>query len=246
MIWELIFLLVGLGVGYVIYDISLFMNRKYLRVLIKTIRKKKPIALLETDKAIYIKPIEKVYRNLGLTKDKEVIVMPKSSMKPVMNFGGIPIVHGDLYKSVTTPQEVRKFIDERLRDGWKDEDIADFLQEIETNKPEEVKKKYKKLKEEGKSKIDKQKYDIYVNLPSVIKDYIYTGLNRVSIHDMIREMVYQRELEKLGKRNWITIAVAIMIIVLAVAIGLNFVLSTPGITNAITHGISTAPQIAPR
>ena len=252
MITNILFLLVGLGVGYFLYDILLRKN-KGLYAIISSVKKKRMIAFLETDKSIYVKPIEKLYKNLGVTKQREVIILPKSSVKPCMGLG-IPIAHGDLYKSVTTPQEVRQFVSERKKDGWKDEDIAQFFQEIETIPGNKLKNVYKQMKE-GKdldgneidvNKIEKMKFDIYNNMDSVVKDFIYTGLNRVSIHDMLREIIYQRELEKMGKRNWIMIAVAIMIIIIAIGLGVRFIFSTPGITNMVTSAISSTPRIAPQ
>jgi len=250
-ITNILFLLVGLGIGYFLYD-TLLKRNKGLYTIISSVKKKKMVAFLETDKSVYIKPIEKIYKNLGVTKQREIVILPKSSVKPCMGLG-IQIAHGDLYKSVTTPQEVRQFVEERKKDGWKDEDIAQFFQEIETIPGNKLKTIYKQMKEgkdlSGKkidvNEIEKMKFDIYKNMDSVVKDFIYTGLNRVSIHDMLREIVYQRELENIGKRNWIMIAVAIMIIIIAIGLGVRFIFSTPGITNMVTSAISSTPRIAP-
>lgn len=256
---NVIYFVVGVG-GCFLFTEIWARRRKHLHKVIKALKKKQFVALLETDKAIYFRVIKKVYRNLAITEQKEIIVLPKSSPKPCINIGGGMLVHADLYKSVAVPQEIRQFIHDRKKEGWKEEDIAEFLEEVETTPPSMLKKrffdlKFPKLKKKEKTevpkpsnpnldidKIDKRKFDVYINLPSVVKDFIYTGLNRVSIHAMLREIVYQRELEKIGKRNWLAIAIAIMIILLGVGFGIRFILGTPGVMESITKGVS---RIAP-
>ncbi|RKZ28640.1 hypothetical protein DRQ26_00705 [bacterium] len=263
MIFNLIYLIVGVGIGYVLTEYVIDKKTKSVRMFLKCIKKKIPIAFLETDKATYFRPIEKIYKSLGIYREgnsKQVVIFPKSSLKPCLNLGGVPIVHGDLYKSAAVPTEVVRFINERLNAGWKDEDIAQFFQEIESIPSNKLKEIYKNLKDMfalsksknkkdlqeikqkiiGKgeeiqpvSKIDAEKYDVYMGMSSVVKDFIYTGLNRVSIHDMLRELVYQRELERLGKKNWILIAITIFIILIAVAMFLRFIFSTPALSHFI-------------
>lgn len=260
-IFSFIYLIVGMGFTYLAVEVMARKN-KGLFNLTNALRKKHMVAFLETDKAIYCKRIVKMYRNLGVTEDKELIVIPRSSPKPCVNVGGGMIIHGDLYKSVTVPQELRKFIEERLEEKWKDEDIAQFLEEIETTPPNILKKLYfeKKTKPqtsvpvvtngnspEAKAEvnlIDAKKYDIYMALPSVIKDFIYTGINRVSIHAMLRELVYQRELEHMGKRNWLMIAVAVIIILIGVGFAIRFILGTPQLLDTISKAV-TPSRIAP-
>lgn len=275
---QYIFLVVGLGFGYVISEVMLRKN-KALYKFTTAMKKKKFIAFLETDKAIYGRIIKKIYRNLAITEQKEIIILPKSSPKPCVNLGGAMIVHGDLYKSVAVPQEVRKFIHERKKEGWKEEDIAQFLEEIETTPPEVLKPLLHKLKFWKKKKVgdnktsqgdkeetpidlgsnpappnlpnvppvtrvSKRKYDVYMSLPSVVKDFIYTGLNRVSIHTMLRELVYQRDLEKWGQRNWLMIGIAIMIILLGVGFAIRFIFGTPGIAETIGEMVGVS-RVAP-
>lgn len=259
-IFSIIYLVVGIGSGYIISEVMLRKN-KALYTLSNALKKKKFVAFLETDKAIYCRIIQKIYRNLAITKQKEIIILPKSSPKPCVNLGGAMIIHGDLYKSVAVPQELRKFIRARKKEGWKEEDIAQFLEEVETTSPNTLKQLYLKLKEGKKpeampeseagsnpavptNSIDKRKYDVYINLPSVVKDFIYTGLNRVSIHAMLRELVYQRELEKMGKHNWLMIAIAIMVILLGVGFAIRFIFSSPGVLEVVSKVVSP-PRIAP-
>jgi len=96
------------------------------------------------------------------------------------------------------------------------------------------------------SEVDRQKYDVFVGMSSVVKDFVYTGINRVSIHDMIREMVYQRELEKLGAgRKWIEIAIAIFIILIAAVFAIRLLSGLPGIMQTLTGLIPGPDRIAP-
>ena len=94
--------------------------------------------------------------------------------------------------------------------------------------------------------IDKQKYDVYVSLPSVVKDFIYTGLNRTSIHAMLRELVFQRELEKMGKRDWVKIAIAIFLILLGIGFAIRFIVGAPEfakVVGGVTRMVGTPPRI---
>lgn len=254
-----IFLAVGVGFTYIITEIIARRN-KFLFQFIKAIRKKKTIVFLETDKAIFWDTIEKFYKNLGLTKNKDVIILPKSSVKPVMNLGA-SFVHGDLYKSVTTPKEVRELIADLTKDGWADEEIAKFLEEVETTPADQLHEYYKSLiagknpknpsvaltedeLKEQKEKITKR-YNIYRNLSSVIKDFIYTGLNRVTVLSMIRELVYQRELEKMGSREWVKWALAIFLILVGVGFAVRFIISSPNIPQIFGGGNTPQPRINP-
>jgi len=259
------FLIVGFGGGYIISEVMLRKN-KALYLIYTAFKKKKFIAFLETDKSVYCRIIKKMYGNLGITEQKEIVILPKSSPKPCINLGGAMVVHGDLYKSVCVPQEVRTFIDERMGAGWSNEDIAKFLEEIETMPPDQVKKHYFNLKflqpkppvdpvvnpldpeqiaKEKEEKINKQKFDIYINLSSVVKDFIYTGINRTTIHALLRELVYQRELEKMGGRNWLAIAIAIMVILIAVGVLIRFIAGTPAIANMLGQLVGGGTRIAP-
>jgi len=258
---NLAYLVAGLGLSYILYEISLRKNRA-LYSLIKNVKKKKQIPIfLETDKASYLKFVDRVFKNIGVTTEKELVVIPKSSAKPCLNLGGIVIAHGDVYKSVTVPTDLIKFVKE-LKDGkfgekWSNEEIAKFFQEIEHVNAEKLKdylkqfdgkKKIKKINEDGEkvginvSPMMSQKFKIYMAMPSVVKDFIYTGINRVSLHDMLREMVYQRELEKMGSRNWIMYAIAILIVLL----GVYFLLKSPAITQTLVSVVSKSPsRVAP-
>ena len=279
--------------GYFIDRIT-FLKNKQLARFVTALKKRKPIIFLETDKGVFWDTIEKFYRNLGVTSGKELVIVPRSSTKPVLNLTGGMIAHGDLYKAVTVPQELRMFIFNQLNAGWSQEDIAHFIEEIETKPPEAIKEyleelidgknhlekgnpediktlnnpavmldEIRKKAEENKpltrldrlalafhshkqaTKIEPEtELKIYINLPSIVKDFIYTGLNRVTIHDMLHELVYQRELEKMGGRNWIAIAIAIVLIIIGIGIGARFILGTPAVANMFSNLVQPA-RIAP-
>jgi hypothetical protein len=288
-------LIAGFGLGYVIDEMSLRRNKGAFNFIQQCIRKKKMGAFLETDKGSYFTPIEKIYKNIGITTARELIILPRSAVKPCLNMGGIPLVHGDLYKSVVTPQEFRLFVEKMTKEeNWTSEEIAKFMEEIESTPPEQLNHRYKMLSKAGellskkKGKFDAytgnkanpgtnpetnletdlkekattdpvalwalqykdnpkefKKWNIYINLPTTIKDFIYTGLNRVSIHAMLRELVYQRDLEKMGQRNWLQIAIAFIIIAVGVGFAIRFIFSTPGLLNTLTALAQPASQIAP-
>jgi len=248
------FILGGI-LGYVFYDFSL-RKKKALYTIITAVRKKQPLAFLETDKAVFVDRIVKVYKGLAITPRKDILILTRNSPKPAIGLG-IQIFHGDAYKGVAVPQEVRKIIQELLSGKygtkWKPEDIAQFFEEIEKNPAEWLEEFYKYMKEnetkivkteKGEeeipaSEIDKKKYDIFIGMPSVVKDFIYTGLNRTMIKAMLREMVYQRELEKIKTWNWLYIAIAILIIL----IGLGFFL--PKILPYLTAAAPKPPPTPP-
>jgi len=262
---NILYFVVGFGGAYVLV-LLIDKKNKWLSSLVKSIKKRHPIIFLETDKASYFRPTARFFKNLAITPDKEVIVVPKSSPKPCLNLGGVEIIHADLYKSIGTPRELRLFIDELIEnDGWSQEDVSKFFEEIEIISPDIIMKYFednmKAIKTDGnngsaekngngekrkavKEKL-KKKIEIYKSLPSVVKDFIYTGINRVSLHAMIREMVYQRELEKVGGRNWLAIAIAIMIIAVAVGIAFRFIFQTPGVMEGLAGAVVGPERIAP-
>lgn len=245
MIFNIIFLLVGLGGGYFIYDILLRRN-KGLHRLMNAVKKSKPIAMLETDKSVYFRPIEKTVKNIGITSNRELIIIPKASMKPCVNLKGTPIAHGDLYKAVTVPQEMRKFIDERKNNGWSQEDIGNFLKDIEEHDEDGLIEKWSLKENPGDPNPEGvEKFKVFKNLSSVVKDFIYTGVNRVNIHDMVRELTYQRDLEDIGKTDWVKIAVAIVLVLIGIGIAWRFIFSSPGMSQVLGGMAGGASRITP-
>jgi len=252
-IFNIIYFVIGGLSFWIFYEFGILRKNKNAYNFFNLLKKRVPLVFLETDKAVYYKPIVKMYKNLGVTSDKEIVIIPKSSIKPCLNLNGILIGHGDLYKSITTPQEFRMLVNQLQLDGWKDEDIAKFFEEIESLPKPQLESMYKNWKmgksnnpenPEDISPIDMKKYDVYINLPSVVKDFIYTGLNRISIHAMLRELVFQRELEKIGQRNWLMIAIAILLILIGIGIAWRFIVGTPGFMEGISR-LTGSAQIKP-
>ena len=276
-----VFVGVGLVFGYYLKGMLIKRNKNIANFL-NALKKKEPLAFLETDTSIYWRPIRHNYQNIGVTDKKEILIMPKNTFKPCMNLGGIPIAHGDLYKGITTTQDLRKFIKERKIAGWNEEDIAVFLQEIEAFSPErftdlqenreletrnrledlknwfkgkkdtvenndliEIQKrigterKDKKEYEKQKAKLEKklnrivESLKVYDTLSAQVKDYIYTGINRASINMMMRALVMERDLMSKKTVKWVTIAVAILIAVIGIAIGLKMLLGNPQVMDSL-------------
>ena len=245
----------GLGFGYIL---SQFKTRKAIRLINDACRKGKDVVFLETKDGMYVRIIEKAVKNLAITNEKEVVIVTPNSMKYCPQLG-VKIAFGDLYKSVTTPTELLKVINNLKLDGWKEDEIAEFFEEIERENDSTLKetyKLYKKLKgipfkkENGevlvkKDKTAQKKYDVYITLDSVVKDFLRTGLNRVTIHDMVRELVFQRELERIGQRDWIKIALAIFIILIALGITMKWIFGGGGVAVSMVQQFTGAPRIAP-
>jgi hypothetical protein len=264
--WDIFSIMLGLivGVGLIyIFNLMESKRNKNLGMLIKAVKKKSPIAFLETDKVVYLRFLEKVHKNLGITPQKEVIIIPKDTVKPCLDLG-CQIIHGDLYKSITTPRELRILTDELKAQGWKNEEIAKFFEEMEIMPAEALTKfwtgqkqpKVVQMQKKDGSIIDvfnplydksddaliDKKINLFKNLSSVVKDFIYSGINRTSIHAMIREIVYQRDLEKGGQRNWLMIGIAIFIIVIAFGFFISQA-GSAGLFKAVENVIPT--QIKP-
>ena len=268
---KIVFLVVGIGVGYILYSI-LLMRNKGLALMTKAVKSKSPIIFLETPTGVYLRRVVKTFQNIAITNNKEIVIMTGSSLKNCFELA-IPVSHGDLYRSITIPQELRITIQQLKDKGWTEKQIGEFLEDVAVLSEEQLQHKYEvlqnpeyydqlierakatkkqiedKLKEEKDEKklgemkqaiseIDnliedakikkeniktldfkKEQYKVYLGLPSVVKDFIYTGLNRVSIFSMLKNLVDQRELEKMGQRNWIMLAMAFLIICIAIGIG---------------------------
>lgn len=225
------FVLLGAGFFWLYEQFQIRRNKAFF-ALQQAVKKKQAYGFLETSTGSYFRTLTKIRNNIGITPQKEVIILPEGSLKPVMNMGG-QIFHADLYKSIATNQEFRKFLEERTNDKWTEEDVAKFLQEVEQTPANILSEFFKKLKtdpyypntnpvDQAKiTKVDRQKFQIFKSLSSEVKNFIYTGINRTSIHSMLKELVYQRELENVGKRNWIAIAIAAFIIVMIIVFALN-------------------------
>lgn len=259
LLFRILFLVVGLIAGYLFCTLGITRNKE-LNKLIKAVQKRQMFAILETDTASYFRPIIAMYKNLAITPEKEVIIIPKGATKPIMNLNGVQVIHADLYKGIGMSKDMRAFIVRKEADGWKPEDVAKFFQEIEETPADILKKYYKDVDEKGEipvgtvsedgvekkvtipaNDVEKSKYKTFLALPSLVRDFVYSGINRVSIAAMIREMVYQRELDKVGQKNWIAIGITIFLILLGIGIAARWILTSSGGT-----GINTMiPNIGP-
>jgi hypothetical protein len=255
-IWSIAFLIVGLAAGYFIYDFNL-RKRKALYEMIGAIKKGHIVAFLETDKSESYVTIEKVYKNLGIAKDGSIVILPENSIKPCLNFGGVRIVHGDLYRSIGSCKDLRDWVGGLKKEyNLMDDEIAAISQEVEKNPTSKMIVFYKAIlegkerarvpvrDENGEIKTDKDgnieysdlavkdmkdidldsikiKLKIFQGVPATVKNWIYTGVNRISLNAMLREYVYQRDLEK-KKAPWDVVAIAVAILI--ILLGLYFLL----------------------
>jgi len=256
MLLEIGTLLGGLGFGYVASE---FKTRKIIRLIKHASKKGKDIVFLATRDAMYVRIIEKAVKNLAITNAREVVILTPNSMKYCPELG-IKIGFGDLYKSITTPRELLTTIRELKLNGWKESEIAKFFEEVEREDDAALKETYKLWKkwrgililnrkgeiEVRKDNVAAKKYDVFIALDSVVKDFLRTGLNRVTIHDMVRELVFQRELEKIGQRDWLKIALAFFIALVAIGIVVKWIFGGGGVSAAIAQHIAGgASRIAP-
>ena len=250
MLVNIAFCVVGALFGYIAYDMKL-RKRKGLQYLVSAVLKNRPIVFLETKTTTYIQPIIKTFHNIGITENKELVIIPPATLKvcPTLR---VQIGHGDLYRSILVPSEVPKFRDMLAKEqGWSNDEIADFFENIMTIPKSDLKATLDK--EELKntlgvavkdSKKKDTKYDVYKLVPSTVQDFIYSGLNRVSIFDMLKNLVDQRELEKLGQKNWFAIAMAIFILLMGLGVLVSLVM--PAIGPFITASTDVANIIPPQ
>ncbi len=242
LITSLALALVGLGGGYIIRGL---LNSKYkgLSMIEKAVKKKNSIIFLETPTTSFVRPIVKMFQNIGITDQKEIIIFSPGSLKTCANLG-IMVAHGDLYRSMAVPLDVPKTKLELGDMGLSDDEIAELLEIIQKTPKSKLKGKLEKeeIKDE-KSKEKVTKYNIYLGLSSVVKDFVYTGLNRVSIQDMLRNLVAQRELENMGKNQWINNAIAIFIVAIGIAFAIKF--AWPVLMGATASATSAAPTLMP-
>lgn len=234
MLVNIVFCVVGALFGYLAYDMKI-RKRKGLRSLISAVNKNRPIIFLETKTTTYVQSIIKTFHNIGITENKELVIIPPSTLKICPSLR-VQVGHGDLYRSILVPSEVPKFRDMLAKEhGWSNDEIADFFEKIMTIPSSDLKKMLDN--DEVKNTLDvtvkdlkkkQTKYDIYKLVPSTVQDFIYTGLNRVSIFDMLKNLVDQRELDKLGQKNWVAIAIAFFVILMGIGVVVSLVMPAIG------------------
>lgn len=212
MIFTVLGALVGLVAGYAIYWLRLRRN-KGLMNLIQTIQSKGLYIFLETDSGCFGRRVIKTLKNIAITDQKDFVILPTGTVKS-SNLG-IQIGHGDLYKSILVPKELPKLVSE-LRDkhGMSDHEIGLFFEETQNINRDTLKKICNGTIDP--KDFDQNKLDIYKTFHSNITGFIHTGLNRVSIAQNIEHLVRRENIMKLGQKNWVQIAIAVFIVLLAI------------------------------
>lgn len=156
MIGGIIAFFVGTVLGMVLIMITIRRNR-LLFTFMQAQKRKQGVAFLEDESKIMVQRVVDNFQNLSVTESGQIVIITPGSVKPVAGTM-IQTVHGDLYKSVTTPFALRRFIWNRTREGWSADDIADFLEEIEkASSDEAIKEKYADLKYNSELKEELQK-----------------------------------------------------------------------------------------
>lgn len=239
MLMNIVYGFVGLGIGYYLKGMltSRIMGIKTIETAVK---KKQFLVFLETPTGTILRRIVLLDQNIGITENKEVVIIPAGTVKPCAQLRGINIAHGDLYRAVTVPGDIIKLKDELVKNGWTTDKVGSFFKLIEETPQATIKKKLDAIDIEKINGDEFKPYNVYISMSSVVKDFVYTGLNRTSIHEMLRNLVAKRELDNLNKKDWVTIAIAVTIVL--VGLGVLFKFIAPAIA---TMGASSAPAVPP-
>lgn len=112
---------------------------------------------------------------------------------------------------------------------------------------EKLKRRLKRKNEQELGDVELSKLDVYLALPSDVRNYLVTGLNRVTIKSMLDNLTAQKDLEKVGKTDWVMIATAAVMACLGLAILIKFGAGAlPDVANAFNSVNQVPPQrIAP-
>lgn len=260
----LISLIGGAAAGFGLQEVIKIMQErgalKGLKMIKEARKKGKKIFICETKNAFWVSQEKESFQNLSITEDKSIIVVAPNSVKPVYGLGGVMLGVADLYRACTIPQELRQTIVFLKLIGLDDKDISEYLSiihgkktSIEGNTAEEKAENFLKQKideliknSEGKKKeilqMIKEKPEIYLATPSTIVEFLQTGLNRVTFKMQVKQIIDEKLLEKIGRRDWLSIAIAVFIIL----IGIWFVLGG-GLGNLVQSFMGAhAPVPLPR
>lgn len=238
MIFILIAAILGLGAGYVIYWLRLRRN-KGLMNLMDAVKHKGLYVFLETDTSTFGRKIIKTHQNLAITDQKEVIIMPTGTVKSCPTFG-IQLGHGDLYKSILVPKDLPGLVEElKTNHKMSNHEIGLFFEETQ-NINRDTLNQICDGTIDG-SQFNQTKLKIFKTLNSNITGFIHTGINRVSIAQNIEHLIKRENIMKLGSKNWVSIAIAVLIIL--VGIGLLFMLAAPNLTDLFSVASNTVPPI---
>lgn len=237
--------------GLSIFSFYLFFNlmqfRKFgLLLLLKAIKKRKPILLLESPTNYFIEVPENQMENLMFTKKKDIIITPAGTVKNCPTLGNAQIGHADLYLSCAIPMDLLKFIEEKKKDGWDENKIAEELDRIVTSEKEGKKKA---IPEQYATK-NKQEWRVYKTYSvDNIKNFLNTGINRTLLKRQILTLIEQNKLSQMfGGRNWMAIVIPLAIIIIVIAVVLMMLSGSgfiPSVSEMVTPVASGAGRIAP-
>lgn len=250
--------------------------------LINAIRKRQMTIFLESEGRSVFRTIVTAYQNIGVTNNRELVILPEGSVKPCLNLNATQIMHGDLYRSLAVPTEFLTVLHKLKDDNFTDKEITDIFYKImnlnekqlktnernnldtliknydfETYDKEQTKTdpKYAKLSAEEKNKqhemylLEKIKefedtdpdvhaVKVYRAMPSVVKNFLQTGVNRVSLEMMLSNKMLQEAFKNVGRGATMQVLVGIGIMMLLIFLGLKFGL--PAISDFMSAGSSLA------
>ena len=228
MLWEIIYGVVGLGIGFVINGMMLSKN-KGLAQIIQAAKKKNMLVFLESKNSLVVRQVVKKFQSIGITSEKEIVILPESSLKYCTNLG-MRVAFGDWHRAVTVPTELIQFKEDWKDKGLSDEELGWLISEIHDKSGSDLEESLSAKKLELKKTLSNNKggtkektenetlYDVYKGLSFAVKDFIFTGMNQTTIVAEHRNLVAQRELENMGKSNLWTWGIVIFLIIVALGL----------------------------
>lgn len=252
------------------------------KLFIKSLRKRQMIIFLESEGRGVFRTIVTAYQNIGVTNNRELVILPEGSVKPCLNLNASQIMHGDLYRSLAVPTEFLTVLHNLRDNGLNDKEITDIfykimnfnekqLKENETNSLNDFIKnvnfdtynktqikadpEYAKLSDDKKTEQheayvteqiglfekvnpDVRAVKVYRAMPSVVKNFLQTGVNRVSLEMMLSNKMLQEAFKNAGRGTTIQVLVGVGLMILLIFLGLKFGL--PAISDFMSAGSSLA------
>ena len=221
--------IVSLVGGWYLREFTLKRNLG-LKHTIDAVKNKDMIVYLEEANTIRMHRIIKRFKLLGVTESKQLVIIPDSAMKHCSTLG-VRVGFGDQHRNIAVPVDLIHAREMLKNYGFSEDEIAWFFKEIHDKKTGEPLKKlfedkkkelYQIIGKDTKTKEDIVKksevnlYDVYTTLSFAVKDFILSGINQTTIVAEMRNIIAQKELEKLGGTNWIKIAIAVAIVLVVI------------------------------